>query len=129
MKVRMGFVSNSSSSSFVAFGKIFKSEDNIASFFSKNIIDEAKKESGEDNIFYALQDYFYRDNKLWMAHGKDNGFKEDEYFIGIMLADHIEEGNTEKYSFSDIVKQIRELPLSKPLELDECEFIATTRSC
>jgi len=65
-----------------------------------------------------------------MAHGTDNGLKEDEYFLGIMLADHIEEGDTNKrYSFEEVIKKIGGLPLDKPIELDECEFIMTKRSC
>lgn len=129
MKTRTGFVSNSSSSSFVAFGKITKSVDEIIALFSQETIEEAKK-CGEDDLFYALQDLFYNSNNLWMARGTDNGLKKDEYFIGIMLADHIEEGDTEaRYSFEEVVKQIHGLPLKKQLELDECQFIATTRSC
>lgn len=131
MKYRNGFVSNSSSSSFVAFGKVFKSKEEAVNMFSEDVIKEAIIETSEDDAFYALQDHFYRDRyDLWMAHGSDNGFKDDEYFVGLMVADYIEECESEeRMTMGEIIKKLQSLPLRKHLELDECELITGVRSC
>ena len=63
MKIRKGFVSNSSSSSFVILGYLFKNKD----------------------IDPEVCEKLCEDRKIHCQAGSDGGLKDDEFFVGVNL--------------------------------------------
>lgn len=94
MKIRTGFVSNSSSSSFVVKGFLLSKED-----FNHNkmieIMDKFEFDYGdnleEDNIKDIFYNYFLdelRDKKMFMSYYEEDGSPDDDtIIIGELLAD------------------------------------------
>lgn len=94
MKFRLGFVSNSSSSSFVVKGFLLPKED-----FNHNkmieIMDKFEFDYGdnleEDNIKDIFYNYFLdelRDKKMFMSYYEEDGSPDDDtIIIGELLAD------------------------------------------
>lgn len=94
MKFRTGFVSNSSSSSFVVKGFLLPKED-----FNHNkmieIMDKFEFDYGdnleEDNIKDIFYNYFLdelRDKKMFMSYYEEDGSPDDDtIIIGELLAD------------------------------------------
>ena len=93
MKIRSGFVSNSSSSSFIVFG--FSSED------SDRVYDMVKKKVEAEDPYLSDQKLFWRIQYYLERHGIDYCYKEDWNYnhtdgIGCIL----EEGSIEEFNKS-----------------------------
>ena len=93
MKIRSGFVSNSSSSSFIVFG--FSSED------SDRLYDMVKKKVEAEDPYLSDQKLFWRIQYYLERHGIDYCYKEDWNYnhtdgIGCIL----EEGSIEEFNKS-----------------------------
>lgn len=93
MKIRSGFVSNSSSSSFIVFG--FSSED------SDRVYDMVKKKVEAEDLYLSDQKLFWRIQYYLERHGIDYCYKEDWNYnhtdgIGCIL----EEGSIEEFNKS-----------------------------
>ena len=93
MKIRSGFVSNSSSSSFIVFG--FSSED------SDRVYDMVKKKVEAEDPYLSDQKLFWRIQYYLERHGIDYCYKEDWNYnhtdgIGCVL----EEGSIEEFNKS-----------------------------
>ena len=71
MKIRKGFVSNSSSSSFV-IGKNFMSEESIAAF--RDVIKRSESEGYDDETFISEGKYYF--------HGEVS--QHDEFIIDFL---------------------------------------------
>ena len=93
MKIRSGFVSNSSSSSFIVFG--FSSED------SDRVYDMVKKKVEAEDPYLSDQKLFWRIQYYLERRGIDYCYKEDWNYnhtdgIGCIL----EEGSIEEFNKS-----------------------------
>ena len=93
MKIRSGFVSNSSSSSFIVFG--FSSED------SDRVYDMVKKKVEAEDPYLSDQKLFWRMQYYLERRGIDYCYKEDWNYnhtdgIGCIL----EEGSIEEFNKS-----------------------------
>ena len=106
MKIRRGFVSNSSSSSFILWG--LSPED------SDKAYDMVKKKVEEEEPYLSEEDTFWRINYYFERHGLDYCYKEDWNYnrtdgIGRIL----DEGDRETFIKSlekaeDIIKKFDE---------------------
>ncbi len=106
MKIRNGFVSNSSSSSFILLG--FSPED------SDKAYDMVKKKIEAEDPYLSESNTFWRVNYYFETHGLDYCYKEDwsdnrTDGIGCILA----EGDKEKFNESlakaeDVLKKFDE---------------------
>ena len=106
MKIRSGFVSNSSSSSFVLFGFSPKDSDKVYDLVKEKVEEEDPYLSGKE-LFWEIQNYLER-------YGLDYCWKEDWSYnrtdgIGRIL----DEGDKETFSKSleeaeDIIKKFDE---------------------
>ena len=97
MKIRQGFVSNSSSSSFVFLGNIFSRRSDtikkdILSILDTYEINQLVGDMEEEN--FALdtvsdEDFleFLQDSDMLVLNGEYSGLREDEIGIGIFLSD------------------------------------------
>lgn len=94
MKLRLGFVSNSSSSSFVVKGFLLP-KDNFDYNKMIEIMDKFEFDYGEDLEEDNIKDIFYnyfldelRDKKMFMSYYEEDGSPDDDtIIIGELLAD------------------------------------------
>jgi len=99
MKVRLGFVSNSSSSSFVGFGVLLAEEDLLAKLnLKKNQWDEYD----DENIRYA-------------GNGK--------YLLGEILAQEIEERETETFTIEELSNIQKEITMKYSVDVKDFSLI------
>ena len=104
MKCRSGFVSNSSSSSFVVAGTLFKKPDiptvekHLTALLGEGILDETSRKSwykkpyaelDEDEKRDILHDLIYdaRNNGFAVLWGDDDGVRGDGLIVGKFIAD------------------------------------------
>ena len=97
MKIRKGFVSNSSTSSFILIGE---------KVTSKEIIDAYEKCEDFNETVLVEEDYYE------MCETLDNFFYVDEdFYKGILLADWSNEGylTTEEFNLSSLLTKINDI--------------------
>ena len=97
MKIRLDYVSNSSSSSFMLVGSCYEQEDLLNAFkkhgfdFFKNLSEEEKREIQDDedtiseyewDVFYDYVDEWLEKFGLEFHQGIEN-YSEDEYCVGL----------------------------------------------
>ena len=137
MKIRTGFVSNSSSSSFVVKGFLLPKED-----FNHNkmieIMDKFEFDYGdnleEDNIKDIFYNYFLdelRDKKMFMSYYEEDGSPDDDtIIIGELLADI---DSSEGYIPTTVIDAEPSLKLNKIKEKmninSPIKIIVGTRCC
>jgi hypothetical protein len=126
MKIRNGFVSNSSSSSFVVYGYLLK-EKYVKDQLSKN--EELKKQIKEDELSQTLYEIKEKlNNDIEILYDEDDGLKNNEVLFGINISKFdIDCGDIKERRIS-IIKLDKELEncmnelFEKYKELDVVEF-------
>lgn len=126
MKIRNGFVSNSSSSSFVIYGIILKNTIEIKYHILKSIFDynKSQQEMINKGNFY---DFKYEHENLSILIGDDDGVG-DNIIIGIILADGDGFYGLSETTIEELDKKIK--PYIKKLGLyEKLKIFTGTRSC
>lgn len=131
MKVRHGFVSNSSTSSFVILGyDIGKNNDAL-----KKVHDFAKGNPDNDyswELTEAIRKELKIKNLVFRNGGSEEGLGESEEVLGILLAEVSSDGggddNTERFSIPELQKQLNVVKERFGIIEDLCIFKGT-RMC
>ena len=132
MKVRIGFVSNSSSSSFVIFGyDISKNKSAL-----KKIKALAKGDEDIEEDDYELESLIEENTKIddivyRVGYGAESGLNGGEIVLGILIAEFSDDGgdySNEKISLTDLQKKLEKIKE----QFDICEeftIFKGTRAC
>lgn len=136
-KYRLGFVSNSSSSSFVVKGYLLP-KDNFDYHKMTEIMDKFEFDYGdnleEDNIKDIFYNYFLdelRDKELFMSYYTEDGSPDDDtIIIGKLLA----ETDSEDMYFNTMVLDLEDTPelkqIKEKMNIDTpIKIIVGTRYC
>ena len=103
MKIRSGFVSNSSTSSFVMVGKRFDSvqelEECLKPITNIGFTDTTRTYMVEDEAEKMLKRFFPDDKKLIVQHLSNRS--ETQFYVGIMLMDVYNGGPMDCKTFHD----------------------------
>jgi len=107
LKIRTGFVSNSSSSSFVAYGYLLSKDDyndrkSLLKLFKTEILDELMEKitgsklldiSKDDDDYYDDLFYDLQSNNLIICDDPENGAPDDKHcFVGFVINSTDESG-------------------------------------
>ena len=107
MKYRSGFVSNSSSSSFVIVGFRINEEKDIPNILS-NIFNKDISGLSQDDIYNLLSDICYKDNDYVFRTGSDDGI--DGTIFGVEIADSDNSYlNPSEHKISDLLENMENI--------------------
>jgi len=122
MKTRIGFISNSSTSSFVVVG--FRVTEEESDSFENSL------QPDSDGNLQDAYDYLY-DNNFTVLHGSDDGISDDSVVWGIEIADGDECGlENKEFKIDELKKQPKLKELMEQMGIDrELILFMGTRAC
>ena len=104
MKIRQGFVSNSSSSSFVLLGKAWDSSEEFLKDIGKTILDDDGNEVDDERTLYRSVELILNDTILTSKEGQD----EERCYVGIS-PNNLKEDRTISQIKEDIAQALTQL--------------------